>query len=147
MVNEGEIASINTTGSISSKGHAGGLSAILRTETSSLHRQAERSGIIRDLLRGRTDRYGYALFLRNLLPAYREMERGLERHRHAPAIQAFALPKLYRARALMNDLQDLEGPDWRRSLPLLPAGANYGRRIALMAESEPERLIGHAYVR
>ncbi len=54
----------------------------LRTKT--LHVEAERTGIIRDLLRGEASREGYILLLRNLLPAYREMEQGLERHRGSP---------------------------------------------------------------
>ena len=54
----------------------------MRTKT--LHVEAERTGIIRDLLRGEASREGYVLLLRNLLPAYQAMERGLERHRGSP---------------------------------------------------------------
>ena len=54
----------------------------LRTKT--LHVEAERTGIIRDLLRGEASREGYILLLRNLLPAYLAMEHGLERHRRSP---------------------------------------------------------------
>ena len=58
---------------------SGNLANTLRERTQALHTRAERSGIINDVLRGKASRYGYALFLRNLLPAYRQMEAGLER--------------------------------------------------------------------
>lgn len=47
----------------------------LRTKT--LHVEAERTGIIRDLLHGGASREGYILLLRNLLPAYLAMEHKL----------------------------------------------------------------------
>ncbi len=53
----------------------------LYLRTKALHVEAERTGIIRDLLRAEASRDGYILLLRNLLPAYRAMEQGLERHR------------------------------------------------------------------
>lgn len=56
----------------------------LRTKT--LHVEAERTGIIRDLLRGEASREGYVLLLRNLLPAYQAMEQGLHRHRSSPPL-------------------------------------------------------------
>ena len=56
----------------------------LRTKT--LHVEAERTGIIRDLLRDEATRKGYVLLLRNLLPAYQALEQGLERHRDSPAL-------------------------------------------------------------
>jgi heme oxygenase len=54
--------------------------------TKTLHTEAERSGVIRDLLRGEASRAGYILLQRNLLPAYRALEAGLERHRDTPAL-------------------------------------------------------------
>lgn len=124
-----------------------GLATALRARTRALHVQAERSGIVRDLLRGRASREGYALLLRNLVPAYREMETGLERLRHAPGVRVAADPALYRARALESDLAALAGPAWCRALPLLPDGARYAARVAAAAEGDGTRLIGHAYAR
>jgi heme oxygenase len=126
---------------------AAGLAAALRERTRALHVQAERSGIVREILRGRASRHGYALLLRNLLPAYRELERGLERHRHAPGVRAAARPVLYRAPALAADLAALCGPAWSRSLPLLPAGERYADRVAAAGSRDGARLIGHAYAR
>ena len=50
------------------------------------------------MLKGRASRDGYALFLRNLLPAYQALEEGLERDRSDPGVEALAQPALYRAR-------------------------------------------------
>jgi heme oxygenase len=119
----------------------------LRERTRTLHAQAERSGIVHDILRGRVDRYGYALFLRNLLPAYEQLERGLERHALAPGISMIAQPALYRARALASDLQFLCGSAWSTILPLLASGERYARRVAAAAVDDKARLIAHAYVR
>jgi heme oxygenase len=69
----------------------------LRTKV--LHLEAERTGIIRDLLRGEASRHGYVLLLRNLLPAYQAMEHGLESHRGSAVLGAIADYRLDRAPA------------------------------------------------
>jgi len=81
----------------------------LRTKT--LHVEAERTGIIRDLLRGEASLEGYILLLRNLLPAYQAMEQGFERHRGAQGLAALANFRLDRAPAIEADLVALCGPD------------------------------------
>ena len=125
----------------------GGLADALRERTRSLHRQAESGGIVHDILRGQASQHGYALLLRNLLPAYREMEHGLERLRDAPGVRAVAHPALYRSRAIESDLAGLCGQEWHRTLPLLEAGARYARAVAVAGEGNGLRLIAHAYVR
>jgi heme oxygenase len=66
------------------------LSGALRERTAELHTQAERAGIVNDILRGTATRHGYALLLRNLLPAYEAMESGLDRHRDGGRLIAHA---------------------------------------------------------
>jgi len=114
--------------------------------TKALHAEAERSGIIRDLLRGDASRAGYILLQRNLLPAYQALERGLERHSHEPALTALAAYRLNRAPALAADLDALCDGDFT-AVPLLPAGEAYAQRIAACAEGDGARLIAHAYTR
>lgn len=99
------------------------------------------------LLRGTTTRRAYALYLRNLLPAYRELERGLEHHRHWPPVAVIARPALYRAAAIVADLEQLGGAGWDRELAVLEAGRDYGAHVAAVAETAAEGLIGHAWVR
>jgi heme oxygenase (biliverdin-producing, ferredoxin) len=120
-------------------------SLYLRTKT--LHVEAERTGIIRDLLRGEASREGYALLLRNLLPAYQAMEQGLERHLRSPGVSVLAQYRLDRAPAIESDLLALCGAGWSRDLPLLAAGEFYAQRIAKASEGDGSRLIAHAYTR
>lgn len=117
----------------------------LRTKT--LHVEAERTGIIGDLLRGDASRDGYVLLLRNLLPAYQAMERGLARHRKTPGLGALANYRLDRAPAIESDLTALCGRTRQRDIPLLPAGDNYARRVTEAAQGNGARLIAHAYTR
>jgi heme oxygenase len=117
----------------------------LRTKT--LHVEAERTGIIRDLLRGEASRRGYVVLLRNLLPAYLAMEQGLARHRHSREFAPLAAYRLDRADAIEADLVALCGARWRQDVPLLAAGELYAGRIATAAEGDGARLIAHAYTR
>ena len=119
----------------------------LYLRTKALHLEAERTGIIRDLLRGEASREGYVLLLRNLLPAYREMENGFERHHGSSCLGGLAKYRLDRAPAIEADLVALSGKDWQRDIPLLAAGDIYARRIAKAAEGDGARLIAHAYTR
>jgi heme oxygenase len=120
---------------------------MMRELTHGLHAQAERSGIINDILRNKASRYGYALLLRNLLPAYRQLEAGLEAHRRSPAVGTIARREIYRAPALASDLAAIFGTGWESALPLLPAGEQYARRVAAAAQGDGIQLIAHAYTR
>jgi heme oxygenase len=124
-----------------------GLATALGQRTRLLHARAERSGYVREILRRRASRAGYALYLRNLLPAYRRLERELERHRGTPGVRAVAIPAVYRAEAMAADLAALRGPAWHRGLKLLPEGAAYARRVRAAAAGDGARLVAHAYTR
>lgn len=124
-----------------------GLAERLRASTSELHREAERSGIIAALLRGRVGRIGYLVLQRNLVPAYEALEQRLQRHQQAPGVRWIARPCLYRLASLQHDLERLCGPRWQERLPLLPAARRYAMRIADDGRHDLSSLIGHAYVR
>lgn len=119
----------------------------LYLRTKKLHVEAERTGIIRDLLRGEASRDGYILLLRNLHPAYQAMEQGLERHRGSPSLGILADYRLDRASAIDADLIELCGRRWSHDIPLLAAGEIYASRIAKVAAGDGARLIAHAYTR
>ena len=123
------------------------VSELLRDRTRDVHVQAERSGVIRLILRGEVSRHAYAVFLRNLLPAYCQLESGLERGRSTSWLGAIALPALYRKAALVSDLDSLMGAEWRRELPLFPESERYAERIAAAGEGAGYLLIAHAYTR
>ena len=114
--------------------------------TKTLHVEAERSGVISDLLRGEASRDGYILLQRNLLPAYQALERGLERHRDTPGLVAITKYRLERSAALEADLVALCGGSFA-GIPLLPEGEAYARRIDACADGDGARLIAHAYTR
>lgn len=124
-----------------------GLCDLMRQHTRELHVQAERSGIIRDLVQRRADRLGHGLHLRNLLPAYETLEANLERHCGNSVLREVRRPALYRGAAIRSDLVQLFGPDWENRLPLLAEAEAYAKRIDAAAVTNPGHLLAHAYVR
>lgn len=130
-----------------------GFAARLRDSTKAVHREAERAGFVADLIRARATRAGYALFLRNLVPAYATLEAGLESVRHAVSpgaaalLGAFMNPALRRLPKLVDDLEAIIGPDWSRTCPLLPEAEAYARAIENAATGDGSRLAAHAYAR
>ncbi len=123
------------------------LSDALRERTAALHLQAERTGVVNDILRRKADRRGYALLLRNLLPAYAALESALSRHAGDPALGVFAHPALQRRERMTSDLAALCGASWDSALELLPAGERYAARVAEAGRGDGLALLAHAYVR
>lgn len=115
--------------------------------TKVLHTEAERTGVIRDMLRGEASRSGYAMLLRNLTPAYRALEDGLALHAATPGLAELAQYNFDRAGALEADLAALAGSDWATDIALLPEGEAYAARIADAAKGDGSLLIAHAYTR
>jgi heme oxygenase len=128
-----------------------GLVQRMRARTAELHARAEQSGIVAAILAGQVSQSGYALYHRNLLPAYQAMERALLRSRGQPGIGEIAQPLLYRvlyrACSIAGDLASLAGPGWAARLPLLPSGERYATRVAWAGRGHSALLIAHAYTR
>lgn len=120
------------------------LSVRLRTETTELHRLAERSGIMHGLLRGHLDRGEYVALLRALHAVYASLERRMHAWPAGSPLQRFTDPALDRTVAIEEDLVALHGAGWEREVPLLAAGANYAARIDRATDAE---LVAHSYVR
>lgn len=122
-----------------------GLADHLKHATWTLHREAERSGFLRDLLSRRASRPGYLLFLRNLLPVYEALEAGLEAEAAAGTpVAVLALPRLYRSAAIRSDLALLHGPGWASHIAVLEVATAYAARVRA---ARGAGLAGHAYVR
>jgi heme oxygenase (biliverdin-producing, ferredoxin) len=119
----------------------------LYLRTKALHLEAERTGILRDLLRGEASRDSYVLLLRNLLPAYQAMEHGLQCHSGSVILGAIADYRLDRTPAIEADLVALCGTRWSHDIPLLAAGELYASRVQEAAKGNGARLIAHAYTR
>jgi heme oxygenase len=116
--------------------------AAMRAATRALHAEAERSGFVAELLAGRATLPGYVLWLRNLWIAYDALEAALPHSPIGPLIDR----RVFRAAALMQDLEVLGGPAWR-ALPPLPEGVAYGDHVRAAARTGDAALLAHAYVR
>ena len=123
------------------------LATALREGTIELHREAERAGIMRELLRGRVTRSEYCALLRNLHALYATLEASLLRHAAEPAISRISLPVLARGAALASDLESLHGARWEQEIPLEAAMVRYVERLDDVARTAPRALLAHAYVR
>lgn len=124
-----------------------GLSDQLKSRTAGLHRQAERSGVLRDLLRGDIDRAGYAMLLRNLLPVYEALEHALAQPGRDPRLAPLADPAVYRVEALRADIRHLDAAGDETFEPE-PSAAGYAARVSACAQGGfGAGLIAHAYVR
>ncbi len=123
------------------------LAARLKQATRELHLQAERSGVMVDLLRGRIGREDYAHLLRNLHAIYAALEAGLDRHDDDANVKQLWLPALRRLPALEHDLDLLHATPWRSAHALAPAASSYVERLNELAQAEPQLLLAHAYVR
>lgn len=123
------------------------LSEALRDNTQTMHRRAERSGVISDIVKGKADLAAYALFIRNLLPVYQALEHHLDDCRHAAGVARVARTELYRSQALESDLNAICGDSWLQVLPLTPSAKRYAGHIAGIGADCPPLLIAHAYVR
>jgi heme oxygenase (biliverdin-producing, ferredoxin) len=121
------------------------LSSALRERTRDLHVQAERSGMIADIVAGRATQAGYALLLRNFLPVYEALEQHLSRHAASPVVGSIVRPELARASAIEADLNALSAEAY--AAPVLPAAVSYVQAIELASAGDGARLIAHAYTR
>jgi heme oxygenase len=123
------------------------LAYALRERTREVHRRAELSELVQDILCGRITRRRYALMLHNLLPVYQELERALDDRRQRPVFACLAKPEIFRSAALKVDLDGLVGLNWEGRLPILSAARDYADRIGHAAREPGARLVAHAYTR
>lgn len=123
------------------------LAARLRAETSLLHRQAERAGLMSQLLKGKVTPTAYCRLLRNLHALYSALETGLTRHAEHPSVAPIHLPELARTAAIESDLQALHGNGWSHDIELTPGAADYARHLQRLALEHPALLAAHSYVR
>jgi heme oxygenase len=120
------------------------LSRRLREETRERHTIAERSGIMRPLLRQQLEPQMYALLVRNLHPLYAALEQGLRAHAADPLIAPFSNTALARTGRLERDLVAIAGSNWASALPRAETARGYAERLASASASG---LFAHAYVR
>ncbi len=122
------------------------LSARLRAQTKALHVQAERTGIMAHLLRGRATLPAYAALLVSLQEIYIALEDGLATQGADPVIGPLLVPGFARASALAADLRALSAT----GVALPPAAAearSYAAHLRELTRIDPPRLLAHAWLR
>jgi heme oxygenase len=128
--------------------HAGAgaadLAQQLKLATATLHRQVERSGLMRRILAGNFVHADYVALLHDLAALYGALEAALARHASHPWLATVIDRSLFRAEALQRDVQALS-PAAR--VDLSPAAAAYVVRLQWLDQHDPGLLLAHAYVR
>ena len=122
------------------------LSHRLRTETKDAHTTAERSGIMRDVLRGTVSRDAYVALLVNLRALYSALETQLDCNRQHAALSGVDWNALKRTVALGSDITTFSGTSGE-PVPLEPSTREYVRRLEQLGTQSPALLFPHAYLR
>ena len=127
------------------------LSTRLREGTKAAHVAAERSPLMRVLLRGGMTPGVYRQLLESWLAIYDALERGLAQHQAHPLLAPLYFPELCRVPALRADLQFFADLAKTTEPPLpstLPVGAQrYAARLTELSAADPVLLLAHAYTR
>lgn len=122
------------------------LSQRLRTETKALHTQAERSGVMAQLLRGRASLPSYLALLVALETIYLALEGGLAQHGADPTLGLLIVPGFARATALQADIRAIEAMGLERPTPA-PEALQYAAHLNELAQHDAPRLLAHAWLR
>jgi heme oxygenase len=122
------------------------LSSRLRAQTKALHVQAERTGIMAQLLRGRATLSAYAALMVSLQEIYIALEDGLATQASDPVLRSLLVPGFARATAIATDLRALNALGI--ALPPAASGArSYAAHLRDLTRIDPPRLIAHAWLR
>lgn len=123
----------------------------LKAETRALHAQAERTGVMAELIRRRLPRAGYVALLANLRLIYGALEAAQQRLQAVLRTAGVGFPDLARAAALQQDLacfDDGRAPaaadSAREAAAIVPAACDYAQRLA---SCDAPALVAHLYVR
>ena len=123
------------------------LSARLREDTREAHTSAERSGIMRELLRGVISRAQYVDLLANLAVIYDALEDELAKHVALPSLAFIDGAALRRSPALAADLRALNDAADDVQARIRPAATRYATHLRALADTRPTLLGAHAYLR
>ncbi|MEO7363359.1 MAG: biliverdin-producing heme oxygenase [Gemmatimonadaceae bacterium] len=121
------------------------LSHRLRRETKEAHTTAERSGIMRDLLRGTMTQPDYVRLLDNLAVLYGALETELDAHSGSVALALVNWNALRRLPTLQQDIAALASTPHHADI--VPATREYAEHLHALGTQSPELLFAHAYLR
>ncbi|MGB7443442.1 MAG: heme oxygenase (biliverdin-producing) [Coleofasciculaceae cyanobacterium] len=119
----------------------------LREGTKQSHTAAENTAYMKCFLKGIVEREPFRKLMANLYLVYSALEEELQRHQANPVVGPIYFPELNRASNLEKDLEFYYGNNWREQIAPLSAGQIYVDRIREIANTDPARLIAHAYTR
>jgi len=123
------------------------LATRLREGTQESHTATENTAFMKCFLKGIVEREPFRKLLANLYLVYSEIEESLEHHRNHPQVGAIYFSKLNRKQNLEKDLAFYYGDNWQQEITPLRAGLVYVDRIREISNTDPVRLIAHAYTR
>ncbi len=125
------------------------LAAQLREGTKQSHTMAENTGFVSCFLKGVVDKSTYRKLISDLYFVYSAMEDEIERlsNEGNPVVKSISFRELSRRQTLEQDLYFYYGANWLNLLETSSSAKAYGDRIRLIANTQPELLIGHHYTR
>jgi heme oxygenase len=123
-----------------------GLADHFKTATWDLHKEAETTGFINDLLRGRASRPNYVNFLHNLRLVYDAMESDTSWLKAYPELGDFISPALFRTAHLCRDISELQERT-KVKFHIFPETEDYVAHIKRASRLKPEAMLAHIYVR
>jgi heme oxygenase len=120
----------------------------IKIATTELHRRAETSGVVQDIIQKRVTKLTYTLYLRNLQLIYTTLEARPAKiskgsQRTAPLLNEM----LRRGKPIEEDLKIIcRSQNWRK-LPVMESSKAYQKHIDDIKRDNPIALLGHIYVR
>lgn len=123
------------------------LSVRLREGTKASHRLAEGSAFIREFFAGSLSIESYREFLAQLHFIYAALEEHQEHHRAHPVLEKIYFPELFRAGALVQDLNFYYGDGAWQKVPAHAATNDYVQRLTVLSREWAEGLVAHHYTR
>lgn len=127
-------------------GSTQGLAWLIKDGTTASHRDAEKVHFVHEFIKGNVSREAYCQLLVSLKHVYEAMEKLWDKHWEHPLLEPLYFPEeLSRTEALEADCAFF-GIDLNTELPSMATLA-YIERLHKVADSSPELLLAHAYVR
>ena len=121
--------------------------AQIKQGTKESHSAAENTKFVAGFLRGVLDPEEYRKLIANFYFVYRAMEEEIVKLKDHPVVGQINDPKLYRTKALEEDLEYYYGSEWKTTVQPSEAGQQYVNRIREVAKDDPKLLVGHHYTR
>lgn len=125
-----------------------GLADLLKSETWNLHKEAETTGFINQVLRGTASLPGYISFLKNLKPIYEKMESSRRWLETYPSLKPYIGEPIARTHAIETDLEHLRTLCKEPVCPaIFPNTLTYQADIEKALTQNHPAMLAHIYVR